>query len=227
MVSDFSHTSRSSSVSSASSFVSATLNNPLTAQSRFRSMKAMNERSSLRTTIHTVSESKEEYGFSSSPESYTGPVAKLGGSLPLGISRTETSLAARHERELERLSREAASDAARTLQDLHKQSNHGVYYTSDAPKAGIKRSRTASLDQPLQDHVREILYAPYGSASHPNTHLRPLDGSEPYFQVPVRPSPGETRKRLCCSAEAASGYQAATSNHTYGLREPSFWGILN
>ncbi|KAM0259229.1 hypothetical protein ACHAQJ_003434 [Trichoderma viride] len=227
MVSDFSNTSRSSSVSSASSFASATLNNPLTAQSRFRLMKAMNERSSLRTTIHTVSESNEEYGFSSSPESYTGPVAKLG-SLPLGISRTETSLAARHERELERLSREAASDAARTLQDLHNQSNRGAHhYTSDAPKTGIKRSRTASLDQPLQDHVREMLSAPYGSASRHSTRLRGQDGSEPYFQVPVRPSPGQTSKRLCCSAEAASGYQAATSNHTYGLREPSFWGILN
>ncbi|EHK43039.1 hypothetical protein TRIATDRAFT_294168 [Trichoderma atroviride IMI 206040] len=207
MVSDLSHTSRSSSVSSASSLASATLNNPLMAQSRFRLMKAMNERSSLKTTIHTVSESSEEYGFSSSPESYTGPVAKIGG------LRTETSLSARYERELERQSREADSDAARTLQDLHNQSIRSAYYAPEAPKTGTKRSRTASLDQPLQDHVREILGAPYGSTSR--------------FQQPVLPSSAETRKRLCCSTEAATGYQVATGNHNYGLREPSFWEILN
>ncbi|PTB45327.1 uncharacterized protein TrAFT101_000780 [Trichoderma asperellum] len=207
MVSDLSHTSRSSSVSSASSLASATLNNPLMAQSRFRLMKAMNERASLKTTIHTVSESSEEYGFSSSPESYTGPVAKIGG------LRTETSLSARYERELERQSREAASDAARTLQDLHNQSIHSVYYASEAPKTGTKRSRTASLDQPLQDHVREMLGAPYGSTTR--------------FQQPALSTSGDTRKRLCCSTEAATGYQVATGNHNYGLREPSFWEILN
>ncbi|PNP48709.1 hypothetical protein TGAMA5MH_00163 [Trichoderma gamsii] len=207
MVSDLSHTSRSSSVSSASSLASATLNNPLMAQSRFRLMKAMNERSSLKTTIHTVSESSEEYGFSSSPESYTGPVAKIGG------LRTETSLSARYERELERQSREADSDAARTLQDLHNQSIRSAYYAPEVPKTGTKRSRTASLDQPLQDHVREILGAPYGSTTR--------------FQQPVLSSAEDTRKRLCCSTEAATGYQVATGNHNYGLREPSFWEILN
>ncbi|PON29607.1 hypothetical protein TGAM01_v201856 [Trichoderma gamsii] len=207
MVSDLSHTSRSSSVSSASSLASATLNNPLMAQSRFRLMKAMNERSSLKTTIHTVSESSEEYGFSSSPESYTGPVAKIGG------LRTETSLSARYERELERQSREADSDAARTLQDLHNQSIRSAYYAPEVPKTGTKRSRTASLDQPLQDHVREILGAPYGSTTR--------------FQQPVLSSAADTRKRLCCSTEAATGYQVATGNHNYGLREPSFWEILN
>lgn len=207
MVSDLSFTSRSSSVSSASSLASATLNNPLMAQSRFRLMKAMNERSSLKTTIHTVSESREEYAFSSSPESYTGPVAKIGG------LQTETSLSARYERELERQSREAASDAARALQDLHNQSIRSAYYTSEAPKTGTKRSRTASLDQPLQDHVREILGVPYGSTSR--------------FQQPVLPSSADTRKRLCCSTEAATGYQVSTGNRNYGLREPSFWEILN
>ncbi|KAL7918838.1 hypothetical protein ACQKWADRAFT_228117 [Trichoderma austrokoningii] len=182
MVSDLSHTSRSSSVSSASSLASATLNNPLMAQSRFRLMKAMNERSSLKTTIHTVSESREEYAFSASPESYAGPVAKIGG----------------YERELERQSREADSDAARALQDLHNQSIRTSYYAGpvEAAKTGIKRARTASLDQPLQDHVREILGAPYGGT----------------------PNSADTRKRLCCSTEAATGYQ---------LRESSFWEILN
>ncbi|TFB03405.1 G1/S-specific cyclin pas1 [Trichoderma ghanense] len=226
MVSDHSHTSRSSSISSASSFASATLNGSLTAQSRSRSMKAMNERSSLRTTIQPVSESYEEYRFTSSPESYTGPVAKLGG---LSV---ETPLAGQ-QRELESMSRDAASDAARALQHLHSQSIHSAEFTPQAPtapKASLKRSRTASVDQPLQDHVREILhYAPQGarSAPWPIARSRRLDGSEPYFQVPVLPSPEDTRKRLCCSAEAVSGYQAATSNHAYGLREPSFWGILN
>lgn len=216
MVSDLSHTSRSSSISSASSFASATLNTSLTAQSRFRSMKAMNERSFLRSTVPTVSESYEEYGFASSPESYTGPVAKIG-SLAL-----ETPLA-RQQRELEGMSRDPDSDAARALQHLHSQSIRGVDFK---PKTGIKRSRTASVDQPLQEHVREMLY-PHGagSAPWPITRSRALDGTEPYLQVPVRPSPGETRKRLCCSAQAASGYQTATS--AFRPREPSFWGILN
>ncbi|EGR51624.1 uncharacterized protein TRIREDRAFT_21426 [Trichoderma reesei QM6a] len=226
MVSDHSHTSRSSSISSASSFASATLNGSLMAQSRSRSMKAMNERSSLRTTIQPVSESYEEYRFTSSPESYTGPVAKLGS---LSV---ETTLA-RQQRELEGMSRDAASDAARALQHLHSQSIRSAEFTPPAliaPKTSLKRSRTASVDQPLQEHVREILhYAPQGarSAPWPITRSRRLDGSESYFQVPVLPSPEDTRKRLCCSAEAASGYQAATSNHAYGHREPSFWGILN
>ncbi|PTB70555.1 hypothetical protein BBK36DRAFT_1174670 [Trichoderma citrinoviride] len=226
MVSDHSHTSRSSSISSASSFASATLNGSLTAQSRSRSMKAMNERSSLRTTIQPVSESYEEFSFTSSPESYTGPVAKLGG---LSV---ETPLA-RQQRELEGMSRDAASDAARALQHLHSQSIRSAQFTPSAPiapKASLKRSRTASVDQPLHEHVREILHcAPQGarSAPWPIARSRRLDGSEPYFQVPVLPSPEDTRKRLCCSAEAASGYQAATGNHSYGLREPSFWGILN
>ncbi|PNP51164.1 hypothetical protein THARTR1_08226 [Trichoderma harzianum] len=222
MVSDLSHTSRSSSVSSASSLASATLNSSLTAQSRFRSMKAMNERSYLRSTVPTVSESYEEYGFTSSPESYTGPVAKIG-SLAL-----ETPLA-RQQRQLEGMSRDPDSDAARALQHLHSQSIRGVDFTPTAPvaaKAGIKRSRTASVDQPLQDHVREMIY-PHGagSATWPISRSRGLDGTEPYLQVPVRPSPEETRKRLCCSAQASSGYQAATS--TFRPREPSFWGILN
>ncbi|OTA05323.1 hypothetical protein A9Z42_0059900 [Trichoderma parareesei] len=226
MVSDHSHTSRSSSISSASSFASATLNGSLMAQSRSRSMKAMNERSSLRTTIQPVSESYEEYRFTSSPESYTGPVAKLGS------FSVETTLA-RQPRELEGMSRDAASDAARALQHLHSQSIRSAEFTPPAlitPKTSLKRSRTASVDQPLQEHVREILhYAPQGarSAPWPIARSRRLDGSESYFQVPVLPSPEDTRKRLCCSAEAASGYQAATSNHAYGLREPSFWGILN
>ncbi|KAL6883849.1 hypothetical protein HDV57DRAFT_509022 [Trichoderma longibrachiatum] len=225
MVSDHSHTSRSSSISSASSLASATLNGSLTAQSRSRSMKAMNERSSLRTTIQPVSESYEEYGFTSSPESYTGPVANLRG---LSV---ETSLA-RQQRELEAMSRDAASDAARALQHLRSQNMGGAEFNPPAPiapKASLKRSRTASVDQPLQDHVREILhYAPQGatSAPWPIVRSRRLDGAD-YFQVPVLPTPEDTRKRLCCSAEAASGYQAATGNHAYGLREPSFWGILN
>ncbi|KAL7938048.1 hypothetical protein V8C35DRAFT_139772 [Trichoderma chlorosporum] len=222
MVSDLSHTSRSSSISSASSFASATLNSSLTAQSRFRSMKAMNERSYLRSTVPTVSESFEEYGFASSPESYTGPVAKIEN---LAL---ETPLA-RQQRELEGMSRDPDTDAARALQHLRSQSIRSVDFKPTAPiaaKAGIKRSRTASVDQPLQDNVREMLY-PHGAQNAPWSiaRSRGLDGTEPYLQVPVRPSPGETRKRLCCSAQAASGYQAATS--AFRPREPSFWGILN
>ncbi|KAH0497110.1 hypothetical protein TgHK011_004443 [Trichoderma gracile] len=226
MVSDHSHTSRSSSISSASSFASATLNGSLMAQSRSRSMKAMNERSSLRTTIQPVSESYEEFTFTSSPESYTRPVAKLG-------SLSVESTLARQQGELEGMSRDAASDAARALQHLHSQSIRSAEFTPPAPiapKASLKRSRTASVDQPLQDHVREILHlAPQAgrSAPWPIARSRRFDGSEPYFQVPVLSSSEDTRKRLCCSAEAANGYQAATSNHAYGLREPSFWGILN
>lgn len=230
MVSDLSNTSRSSSISSASSLASATLNSSLM-QSRFRAMKAMNERSCLRSTISTtVSERCEEYAFSTSPDSYTGPVAKIG-SLSL-----ETPLA-RQDRDVDAVSRDPASDAARALQRLRDHQSTTAGSTSGvvefAPKTGLKRSRTASLDQPLQDHVREMLHpAPIARSMLPQMPAT-MGAWEPFLpgqtQVPVRPSPGETRKRLCCSAEAASGYQAAatTTNHAYGLREPSFWGILN
>lgn len=97
MVSDTSRTSRSSSISSVSSLASATLSSKLSAPSRFRAAKIMNDRICMKPSVASVPEDYDERVFSSSPESCTGPVTAL-----------------------ELMSRDDnVSDAARTLQYLH------------------------------------------------------------------------------------------------------------
>ncbi|KJZ75794.1 hypothetical protein HIM_04951 [Hirsutella minnesotensis 3608] len=219
MVSDSSRSSRSSSFSSASSLASATLytsSSRCSVPSRSRVARLWNDRICAKPTVPSVPEDNGECYLSSSPESYTGPVTKLG-SLSL-----DTPLA-RRERELEDMARDAASDAARTLQDLHK---HG--YATDAmptPKTGCKRSRAASnSDVTLQENVREILNGRRGTSSTawPDTLVRTGDmRPEMGLQFPVRPL-GGAGKRVCCSAEAASAYPPIS------LGGPGMWdGILN
>ncbi|KAK5998779.1 G1/S-specific cyclin pas1 [Cladobotryum mycophilum] len=222
MVSDLSQTSRSSSISSASSLASASLSSKLMAP-RFRVAKFLNERSSLKATIPSVPEDYDERCFTSSPESYTGPVTKLGDMV------LDTPLA-RRECELEEMSRDSA-DAARALQELHNHPRYAGDSTPTPAKTGIKRSRTLSVDNSLQDNVREMLHAPYETlnSSWPESLVNSRgNGSDAYVSVPVRASIRGTRKRQCCSAEAASGYQAAASLPGTGFRGPGMWeGILN
>lgn len=210
MVSDSSRTSRSSSISSASSLASATLNcNKLSAPSRFRVAKLLNERSSLRPTVPSVPEDYDERFYSSSPDSYTGPVTKLGD---LSLS---TPLA-RRERDLEDMARDPASDAARALQDLHNHYRHSADSTPTPVKTGIKRSRPASMENSLQDNVRDILHG----------NLDNFDGS--WSDRLVRPRLSESRKRICCSTEAANGYRVAAAHPVMSFRGSSMWdGILN
>ncbi|KAF6520991.1 hypothetical protein HZS61_015249 [Fusarium oxysporum f. sp. conglutinans] len=100
-----------------------------------------------------------------------------------------------------------------------------------APRSGTKRTRTASMDNCLQENVREILGGRY-STQHsvwPDTLVRTRGiTSESNLQIPVRPSLPGTGKRVCCSAEAAQGYEVSSVHPAIGLRGPGLLeGILN
>lgn len=225
MVSDSSRSSRSSSISSASSLASATLSNKLSLPSRFRVAKLGNERLSQRPTIPSVPEDYDEHCYSSSPESYTGPVGKLGD------MSLETPLA-RRERELDDMVRDPASDAARALQDMHRYGNPASLRSTAIAKTGTKRCRPASLDNSLQENVREMLNGRYhvsDRSAWTNTLIRSRGlVSTPYLQVPVQPSLPGSSKRLCCSTEAAQGYEVSSVHPAIGIRGPGMWdGILN
>jgi hypothetical protein len=218
MISDTSRTSRSSSISSASSLASATANSKLSVPLRFRASKQCLERVSLKPSVPSVPEDYDEHSFSSSPESYTGPVGKLedfSAETPLG----------RFENRLDAMVGDADSDAARALQELHSQ-----YADAAAVKTGAKRSRPSSIDNALHENVRDMLSGRYSpGSSWPDTLLRSRAYvSEPYLQVPVRSDMSGSRKRVCCSAEATNGYEKSAIHSGMGMRGQALWqNILN
>ncbi|VUC33187.1 unnamed protein product [Clonostachys rosea] len=214
MVSDTSRTSRSSSISSASSLASATANSKLSSASRFRGGKLCKEKTGLRLTVPSVPESYDEECFASSPDFYTGPVGKLGD------WSAETPMAGR-DSQLRSMAQDAASDAARTLQELH---SHRAYSTTPT---GSKRSRLSSIDDSLHESVRDLLNGRYDSDPAWSDRLvRPR--SDPFLQVSSYSELSRSAKRVCCSAEAASGYEASSIHSGLGIRRPGLWhGILN
>ncbi|RSL60358.1 hypothetical protein CEP54_006815 [Fusarium duplospermum] len=224
MISDTSRSSRSSSISSASSLASATLSSSkLGMQSRFRMSRLSNERLSQKPTIPSVPEDYDVHCYSSSPESYTGTVNKLGD------WSMETPLA-RREQQLEDMTRDA-SDAARALQELQNYRAAEAVPTAFV-RTGSKRSRTASMDNGLQENVREMLNGHYYSTERPawsDTLVRARGPAlESNFQIPVQPSLPGSGKRICCSAEAAQEYALSSVHSNMGLRGPGMWeGILN
>lgn len=173
----------------------------------------------VKPTVPSVPEDCDE-DCQSSPDSYTGPVARLGKlSLDMPL--------ARREREIDEMARDAASDAARALQDLH---NHAV--SADATpvaRTGSKRVRTGSVDNALQDNVREMLFGRcHSEATWPEALVRSDKMTESCLQFAVRPTLGGSGKRVCCLAEAASGYAAAAMMYpALSLRGPMWDGILN
>lgn len=206
MVSDTSRSSRSSSISSASSLASASVHAKTSVPSRFRPAKLCHERLSSRPSIPSVPEDYDEQYYGSSPESYTGPVGRLGD-WTMGENMVS------RKRSLEDMVSDPASDAARALQELRE------FRGSDATPTPHRSSTT------LQDNVRDLLHA----SSHgrwPDTLVRPR-ASEPKLQTRHVPE-FSSRKRVCCAAEAASGYEAASVLPTMALRGPGMWAnILN
>lgn len=205
MVSDTSRTSRSSSISSASSLASASATCKLSVPSRLRVTKLWNDRLSSRPSVPSVPESYEDGYMSSSPDSFTGTVGKLGE------WSQDTPMA-----------RDAASDAARTLQELY---HHGA---DDATPTGCKRSRPTPMGS-LHDNVRDLLNGrcggDTGSSSWPDSLVL---AREPYSRMSSYPEMSRSTKRVCCSAEAASGFESASPTHAMSLRRPGMWhGILN
>lgn len=218
MVSDSSRSSRSSSISSASSLASATLSKQLSLSSRFRAAKQCNERLSQRPTIPSVPEDYAEHHFSSSPESYTGPVGKLTDMV------METPLA-RRQQQLDE------SDAARALQEMQTYDPFSGPKLSRGVTAGTKRSRSASTDNALQENVRDLLWR--GSSmdcpAWPETLVRSRGITyDSHLRVPVPSTLTGTSKRVCCSAEAAQAYKGSSVHIGIDIRGPKVWEtILN
>jgi len=176
-------------------------------------------------TIAAANENDTDCATTSPPESYSAPVGKdlldVSLSTPLG----------RQGREVDYFSRDSANDAARALQELH---NHPRSEDSAAvSRAGSKRSRPVSADQSLQDNVRDMLKSQFGSqggeGGWSDMLVRPRVSTR---SVALETATGtvcsvsrgvDGRKRVCCSAEAATEFQAPSL-----LARPGMWeGILN
>ncbi len=219
MISDSSRTSRSSSISSASSLASAP-SVKLDVQARCRYAKLCSERFGPRPTIASVPEDYEENFISSSPESYTGPVGK-----DLAQMSMETPLT-RGVCEMD-----DATNAARALQELHSYHDRVNPQPRSSVKSGSKRSRPLSIDNSLQENVREMLSNQYYGAAEKewsdslSRSRTPTDLENQ--QTPVQSSSGG-RKRVCCSAEARSYIIPTLHPAVGGAGGPGMWeGILN
>ncbi|KAI1278891.1 hypothetical protein F5Y07DRAFT_57167 [Xylaria sp. FL0933] len=219
MISDSSRTSRSSSISSASSLASAP-SVKLDVQARCRNAKLYGERYSMKPAIASVPEDYEENCITSSPESYTGTVGK-----DLYQMSLETPLARRD------CDMEDAADAARALQELH---NHRSNTRAGLTRPALKRGRRVSVDDSLQENVREMLSGKYYSCSAKEWQDRMVDSrsaaDHDVRQTPIHTSHDGCRKRLCCSAEAAIHSYVIPTIHPAvgGPGGPGMWeGILN
>ncbi|KAG5923415.1 hypothetical protein E4U61_003484 [Claviceps capensis] len=236
MVTDSSRSSRSSSISSASSLASATLyNNRCSLPLRSRGSKLGNDRVSAKPSFPSVPEDLDENCPSSSPpDMYTGPDTKLGD-LSLNTPPVTRGLSVRD------MVCDPASDAARALQDLHKQD-----LSADATPTVMtsrKRNRASSIDThhppPHKDvgvdNVREMMSRHYTSAAPtwPSTTVaRPQGmamGPQGYLCTPKHAAFAHPVKRVCCSTEAANGYQTAAGvHHAMALGSRGMWNsILN
>ena len=205
MVSDSSRLSRSSSISSASS-----VNAPSTkldVLARYRSAKLCSERSGLRPTFAPVPEDHQVECMVASPESYTSTVGD-----PYARTRREVA------------------EAAWALHEM--QTNGGGKPAPVQVRAGAKRTRSASIENSLQENVRGLLSG-HGQGSQSlwaDEFIRSRAGFVNPSQVPIRSNNLDGgHKRLCCSTEAVEPF-IIPSIHTAvgGVGGPGMWsGILN
>jgi len=201
--------------------MSAPLSSKLDIQARCRYAKLCSEKQN-RTVIATVPEGYCDNGPTSSPDSYTGPVGKdfLDLSLNTPLARREAADYFFKDEE-----------AARALQDLH---NH-PRSTESPNRAGAKRSRPLSIDNSLQENVREMLSGRYQpEAKWSDTLVRPRTTMEvsPNAQVAIprtNSSSSLGRKRVCCATEATRGLPQPSLHPAFGgLGGVGMWdGILN
>jgi hypothetical protein len=222
MISDTSsRSSRSSSISSASSLMSAPISSKLDVQARCRYAKLCSEKMN-RTVIATVPEGYCDNLPTSSPDSYAGPVGKDFLDLSLG-----TPLA-RREVDMEYFSKD--EEAARALQELHNQPR-----SIESPsRAGAKRSRPQSVDNSLQENVREMLNGNYQAEngwSEDFVRSRRTVEVSPTQVAAIRSTSTASlgRKRVCCSTEAARGLPSSNLHPAFGgIGGVGMWeGILN
>lgn len=222
MVSDTSRSSRSSSISSASSMSCGLLASapahPASslkmsgAPPRFRAglrTSGSSERLTTcsRPTVPSVPEDQSVFDSSSPLDSYTGPVGKPKGYGYWASSYDGQAVAGRKRQVDDMVATDAASDAARTLQELHSFGGASGYV--DATSA------------PLQDNVRDLLRG--AKSSWPNTLVRSRA-----FVSESNLQQQQPRKRVCCAAEVASASAAAQQSQPgLGLRGGMWQSILN
>jgi hypothetical protein len=220
MISDNSRTSRSSSISSASSSLATAPPVKLDVQARCRSAKLCGERHGLRSTITSVPEDFEDDCDSGSPDSYTGPVGKDLYGLSLETSK---SLRSDNEEDLS----DSVNNAARALQELRRHARDTSQMTV-ASRAGSKRRRQPSMDQHLQDNVREMLSGNHAVAETqwPSSFVRSRAAIGEC--APLSAPPRDDRKRFCASS-AGGANAVLPSDRSFGSRAgPGMWnGILN
>jgi len=177
-----------------------------------------------RTIIAPVPEGFCDSGPTSSPESYTGPVGKDFLDLSL-----DTPVAKR-DADMEYFSKD--EEAARALQELH---NHPR--SAESPnRVGAKRSRAESIDNSLQENVREILsgqYRPYEASWSDDlvrSHAARVMEISPK-RVAIRSTSVASlgHKRVCCATEATHGMATSSLHPALGcIGGPGMWeGILN
>ena len=222
MVSDTSRTSRSSSISSTSSLASAPTSIKLDVQARCRYAKQCSERFSLRPTIiSSVPEDYEVTCLSSSPEPYGASATKELSDMSLATP------VANRDNEMD------DNDAARALQELHDQERFLPVSRPAVPRTSSKRSRPKSMENPLQDSVRNILNtdASTQGPTWAGSLVRPSLGrtDSPSMQFAVRAASQGANKRVCCSTEAMQPYaMSALHPEMGGMGGPGMWaGILN
>jgi len=159
----------------------------------------------------------------SSPESYTGPVGKDFLDLSL-----DTPLA-RREVDMEYFSKD--EEAARALQELHNGTRSG-----ESPnRAGAKRSRPQSIDNSLQENVREMLNGHYPSESTWSDDFvrsrvgRTVEVSPSQVAIRSTSTSSIGRKRVCCSTEVSRGLPSSSLHSAFGgMGGVGMWeGILN
>lgn len=194
-----SDSSRTSSISSASSLTIAPYSK-LEVQARCRAAKILSERYAA---VPSVSSISEDNVLRASPSPTSLSVGSTWGQENCAIS-TDTYMR-KSDFEID----DGTNEAARALQELHNQwqrsrGSHQAAATS-APKAGSKRGRPVHLDNSLHDNVR---------------HMLRNDMAKGW--------PEESRKRVCCSTEAAQFPRPSIHPAMNGLVGPGMWtGILN
>lgn len=201
--------------------MSAPISSKLDVQARCRYAKLCSEKMN-RTVIATVPEGYCDNLPTSSPDSYAGPVGKDFLDLSLG-----TPLA-RREVDMEYFSKD--EEAARALQELHNQPR-----SIESPsRAGAKRSRPQSVDNSLQENVREMLNGNYQAEngwSEDFVRSRRTVEVSPTQVAAIRSTSTASlgRKRVCCSTEAARGLPSSNLHPAFGgIGGVGMWeGILN
>jgi len=127
-------------------------------------------------------------------------------------------------------SRRREKEAAWALHELQTQATSMPVPTQ--VRAGSKRSRTASIDDPLQERVRELLSTNYQkeNANWEESFVRGLGDR----QIPVPSTTQSANKRLCCSIEAVDSFGMSSLHPTLlhpamgGIGGPGMWtGILH